>query len=98
MRVEQLRKFKRQLNEIANKYGIKSISVFGSVARGESTTASDVDFLIEMDEGASALGVGGFQFEAERLLGEKVDVVPSFALRNGDNKFAKTIETQAEPL
>ena len=99
MRVEQLRKFKRQLNEIAAKYGIKKIYIFGSVARGESKANSDIDFLIEMAADASALGVGGFQFEAEKLLGGKIDVIPSFALKKVDDReFVKTVQTQAEPL
>jgi predicted nucleotidyltransferase len=34
--------------------------VFGSVERGESNDISDIDFLIEMDDNASALGVGAF--------------------------------------
>lgn len=99
MRLSQLRQFSQRLQQIADKHGVKKIYVIGSVAREESTESSDVDFLIEMDKGASALGVGGFQFEAEALLGANVDVVPTFALKQiTDRKFVKNIEAQAQPL
>jgi predicted nucleotidyltransferase len=73
--------------------------VFGSLARGEETSTSDVDLLIEMDMNASALGVGGFQHEVAQLLQVSVDVVPTFALpRINDRAFVKTIQTEAKPL
>lgn len=99
MRLSELKKFKRQLLQIATKHGVKQVYVFGSVARGEAAGSSDVDLLIEMDSKASALGVGGFQFETQNLLGTRVDVVPTFALNQQDNKdFSETIRQQAVPL
>ena len=35
--------------ELATDFGVKSLALFGSVVRGESTSASDVDFLVEFD-------------------------------------------------
>lgn len=99
MQLSQLQKFKRRLLQIAGKHGVKKIYVFGSVARGEAAASSDVDFLIEMDKDASALGVGGFQFEAQALLGAALDVVPTFALhQNTDREFVEAIQAQAIPL
>jgi len=60
MNFEQVRQFSPQLIQIARKYGISAIYVFGSVARGENTAHSNVDFLVEMQEGASLFGVAGF--------------------------------------
>jgi len=37
------------------------IFVFGSVVREESTPQSDVDFLVEMQDGASLFGIAGFR-------------------------------------
>jgi predicted nucleotidyltransferase len=65
MQLEEIKKKKGQLYQIAAKHGISKIYVFGSVARGESKDVSDVDFLIEMDENVSALGVGAFQYEVQ---------------------------------
>ncbi|HDN04759.1 MAG TPA: nucleotidyltransferase [Chloroflexi bacterium] len=99
MNIKEIRKYKAQLKKIASKYSIKDIYVFGSVARGETRTGSDVDFLIEMTADASALGVGGFQYDVQQLLGIDVDVVPTFALsREKDEEFVESIEAEAVAL
>jgi len=96
MQLEDIKNKKQQLYEIAGKYGISRIYVFGSVARGESKEISDVDFLIEMDENVSALGVGAFQYEVQQLLGIKIDVVPTFALRNiEDQAFVRSLRSDS---
>ena len=71
MQLEEIKKNKKQLYQIAVKYGISKIYVFGSVARGESKDDSDIDFLIEMDENVSAMGVGAFQYEFPATAGHK---------------------------
>ena len=38
---------------LANLHGARNVRVFGSVARGDATEASDVDLLVEMEEGKS---------------------------------------------
>lgn len=65
MNLETLRRFTPQLNQIVQKRGIEKLFVFGSIARGEATSKSDVDFLVEMLPKASSFGVAGFSFEAE---------------------------------
>ena len=96
MRIEDLRKLKKQIERIAVRNGISKVYVFGSVARGESGATSDVDFLIELEQDQSALGIGAFQYETEQLLGIHVDVVPTFALREiEDRAFVKALETEA---
>ncbi|PKO17733.1 MAG: nucleotidyltransferase [Chloroflexi bacterium HGW-Chloroflexi-10] len=99
MNFEQIRKFTPQLLRIAQKHGIAKVYVFGSIARGESTPQSDVDFLVEMQEGASLFGVAGFSYEAEKLLGIAVDVVPVSALPQvKDRDFVLNIQREAIPL
>jgi predicted nucleotidyltransferase len=70
-----------RIEKIADKYGILSIQLFGSVARGNADDLSDVDLLVSTKEGTSLLSLGGFQVEVERLLGRKVDVVTLEGLR-----------------
>jgi len=49
-----------------------------------------------MDDNISALGVGGFQYEVQKLLGIRIDVIPTFALRNVDDQaFVRSIETDS---
>lgn len=96
MQLEEIKKMKQQLYQIAAKHGISNIYVFGSVARGESKDVSDVDFLIEMDENVSAFGVGAFQYEVQQLLGTKIDVIPTFALNNvKDQAFVHSVRSDS---
>ena len=99
MRIEDLEIDKEQIYKIAAKYGISKVFIFGSVARGESTAISDIDFMIEMDRDASALGIGGFQFEVQQLLGIGIDVIPTFVFPKVDDKeFIQTIQSEAVAL
>jgi len=99
MQIEEISRAKQQLYRIAAKHGITKIYVFGSVARGESKDVSDVDFLIEMDDEASAFGIGAFQYEVQQLLGINIDVIPTFALKGvEDQDFVESVQSEAVPL
>ena len=76
MGIDDLLKAKRQdILRIAAKHGVRSIRVFGSVARGEADEQSDVDFLVEMEPGRSLFDMGGLLMDLRELLGRNVDVV-----------------------
>ena len=60
---------------VACLHGARNVRVFGSVARGDATEASDVDFLVEMEEGKSLLDLVGLWQDLQDLLGLKVDVI-----------------------
>ena len=99
MKFEEIKKVKQQLYKIAAKHGINEVYVFGSVARGESKDISDIDFLIKLDENASAFGVGAFQYEVQQLLGIEIDVIPTFALSQvKDQAFVKSVQSEAIAL
>ncbi len=99
MNFKRIRQFTPEIMEIAKKYGISRIFIFGSVARGDSSEKSDVDFLVEMQEGASLFGIGGFSYETEKLLGVPVDVVPLSTLPLiKDKKFVANIKREAISL
>ncbi|NLG97368.1 MAG: nucleotidyltransferase family protein [Chloroflexi bacterium] len=99
MNYKLLRQFAPQLKQIAEKHGITKVYVFGSTARGEATAKSDIDFLVEMQEGVSLFGIGGFCYEAEKLLGVPVDVVPLSTLPQvSDREFVKNIQEDAIAL
>jgi predicted nucleotidyltransferase len=96
MQIEDIKKARHKLYQIAARHGISKVFVFGSVARGESTDISDVDFLVEMDENVSAFGVGAFQYEVQQLLGIQIDVIPTFALQNIDDPdFVRSVHADA---
>jgi uncharacterized protein len=66
---------RKEILALAARHGARNIRVFGSVARGESRPTSDVDFLVEMEEGRNLLDLVGFWQDLEELLGCRVDVI-----------------------
>ena len=71
---------RQQLIELARRHGIANVRVFGSMARGDAGADSDVDLLVTLPPGASALALGGLLMDAQDLLGRRVDVVTEPAL------------------
>src|SRR5262245_12814226 len=51
----RLRRHRRAVIEIASRRGARDVRVFGSVARGEDTDSSDVDLLVDLDEGVGVV-------------------------------------------
>jgi predicted nucleotidyltransferase len=66
---------REEILSVAAKYGACNVRLFGSRARGEARSDSDVDFLVDMPLGCSLLDVGRFQMDLQDILGCKVDVV-----------------------
>ena len=82
MSIRQLLRTKRkQILEIASRHGARKVRVFGSVVRGTAGRGSDIDFLVEMDEGRSLLDHSALILELERLLKRPVDVASERGLR-----------------
>ena len=69
-----------QLKEIARQHGVTDVRVFGSMARGDDGPDSDVDLLVSLLPGTSALDMGGMLMDAESLLHRRVDLVSERAL------------------
>ncbi len=86
MTLEELRRFRPQIIEIARRRGIIGVRVFGSVARGDALPDSDVDLLVEVHPGGSILAVGGFLDEVSELLGRPVHVVTAGSLGKLDSQ------------
>jgi uncharacterized protein len=68
------------IQAIAERHGARNLRVFGSVARGEATTDSDLDLLVEMEPNRSLLDHVALWQDLEDLLGCHVDVVSEKAL------------------
>lgn len=62
--------------ELVTKYKLRSIALFGSYARGEQTSESDVDVLVDVDP-VIGLGFVDLADAIEARLGIKTDVVPA---------------------
>ena len=68
--------------EIAARYGVKRLALFGSAARDELGVSSDVDVLVAFAGPATFGAYMDLKFYLEDLLGRPVDLVTDKALRN----------------
>ena len=69
-----LQTLKQKNTELTNKFGVKSLLLFGSVARNEATSTSDVDLLVEFNRPVGYFGLFALQDYLEKLLGCPVDL------------------------
>ena len=70
-----------RLEEIQQRFSVRSISLFGSVARGQAGHDSDVDVLVVFEGKPTFDGFTDLQFYLEDLLGARVDLVTDDTLR-----------------
>jgi len=57
-----------------------NVRVFGSIATGQDTPASDIDLLVDVDDSADAFELGAAQSDLIELLGFNVDLVSARAV------------------
>src|SRR3990172_821345 len=69
-----------EIRQLGDRYGIRNIRVFGSLARGEADRGSDIDLLVEYVPGHGGFAFVDFCDAVERLLRRKVDVVTENSL------------------
>jgi len=70
-----LRARRAEILRIMARRGVRNIRVFGSVARGEAKPDSDIDLLVDLEPGRSALDLSELILDLEEALGRRVDVV-----------------------
>lgn len=68
------------LRALALRHGVRSIKVFGSMAREDADAHSDVDLLVETSPNTSGFALGALLMDAQDLLGRRVDVVTEKSL------------------
>lgn len=78
---DHLTRLRHQILAVAKANGAEDIRIFGSVARGEDTPESDVDFLVTLRPGTSLLDVTRLELQLEALLGRRVDVLTEESLQ-----------------
>jgi len=80
-RDQVIRILSERRGELASRYGVKTLALFGSMARDQATAASDVDLLVEFDRPMGYFGLFALQDHLESLLGCKVDLGTPGSLR-----------------
>lgn len=80
-RLAELRERRSEILAVARARGASRVRVFGSVARGDATETSDIDFLVDLDTGRGLFDVGGLLVDLRELLHHDVDVATQASLR-----------------
>ncbi|MBX3234591.1 MAG: nucleotidyltransferase family protein [Nitrospiraceae bacterium] len=93
--MEILKSRRADILRLAQEHGARNVRVVGSVARGEARAESDVDFLVEMDNGRSLLDLIKLNQDLETLLDRKVDVLTDGGL---SRYLEQRIRAEAVPL
>jgi predicted nucleotidyltransferase len=82
--LEALRLRREEILEVARRHGGRAVWVVGSVARGDATSSSDVDFLIEFEPERSLFDQVHLIDELSTVLGTRVDVIARGGLLDRD--------------
>lgn len=76
-----LRELRSLKKELKVKFKVRNIGLFGSRIRGTARPSSDIDILVEMDDGADLIDLIELELFLTQHLNHKVDVSPKNALR-----------------
>jgi hypothetical protein len=68
--------------QFARDYAVRRFGVFGSMVRGDQTTASDIDILVDFKKPISLFTFVRLEEELSKLLKRKVDLVTPRALKS----------------
>ena len=74
-RILTLEEIKKKVLPVLRERKIKRASIFGSYARGDARSTSDVDILAEFPPHFSLFDMSGLKIELEEALGKKVDLI-----------------------
>ncbi len=69
------------LSEIKEKFGVKQLGIFGSYVRGEETSESDIDILVEFEHAVDFFVFLELEEYLQKLIGVKVDLIMKKALK-----------------
>jgi uncharacterized protein len=81
-RAQTLKLLQEHKPQLETRFGVTRLALFGSAARDEAGSRSDVDILVDFDGPATSKRYFGVQFYLEDLLGCPVDLVTEKALRS----------------
>ena len=96
--LEALRRRRDDVMRIAARHGARTVSVFGSVARGDTGPRRDVDLLVDTGGPQSLFVQAALQSELEDLLGCPVHVLTTGGLSGAREDTRAPIEREAISL
>ena len=83
------------ITKLAKQHGVKTICLFGSMVKDAVSDNSDVDFLVELDQGCDLFDLGELLIDLQTLLQRKVDLVTKTSLHP---RLSSQILNEALPL
>lgn len=93
--LERIREKRVEIYSIVQEHGASNIRIVGSVARGQATLQSDVDFLMTLSSGTNVFDLVGLWLDLESLLGYPVNIIPDTIQ---DETFRKSVLEDAVAL
>ncbi len=83
MKKEEILNLLRSHKKELEKFGVKKIGIFGSFIRGEASSGSDVDVVVEFEKGkATFKNFGGLVEYLENLFGRPVDILTPYGIES----------------
>lgn len=92
---EALHSHRAAIRSVVEAHRARNARVFGSVARGQDTDASDLDILIDPTPETTLFDIGAIRLELRQLLGVPVDVLTPDALPDG---IRTSVLAEARPV
>lgn len=92
---QALNQHRNAVRNVASRYRVSNLRVFGSVLTGLDSEGSDLDFLVDPLPGTTLFDLGGLQDELQELIGLPVDVLTPDDL---PAKFREQVLAQALPV
>ena len=86
---------KKVVAEIAPKYNLQRVTLFGSRANGNYRDDSDVDLIVDFPKGTTLLNHISLKHKLEDIFGLNVDVVSRGGLKDSILEIEKEIEIYA---
>jgi uncharacterized protein len=80
---EVITQLRRLQADLRRRYPIRELAIFGSYVRGQQTEDSDLDVLVDLQDGVGLLELAGLQQDLSEALGLKVDLVMRDAIKRG---------------
>lgn len=77
----RIRARRDEIRDLGERFGVRNIRIFGSVARGEATAESDLDLLVDVDRGHGYFDMAGFALAVEDSLGVFTQVATPHGLK-----------------
>lgn len=89
--IYNISEIKDMIKDIASNYGVERVILFGSYAKGDATSSSDIDLRIDKGKIRDYIELSSFSLELEKRLNKNVDVLTTGSL---SEKFLKNISKE----